>query len=395
MSILRDLANRIREQRDAIAHLTADLIRVPTENPPGRQYAAAVDVLVSALVGLGLPAERVPLGRELEAVTCAVGKGPTLYFHGHYDVVPATAEGQFDPHVRDGRIWGRGSADMKGALSSMIHALAALRGTGHGTRVELVLVPGEETGGSDGMARLSEAGFIDDGAVGAVLGEPTSGVIWNGSRGALTGRVRVRGRSAHVGLHYEGANAFEAAVPILNGLLTLKAEVAGRVTALSIEPESARQSILMLGGEVRGGHQFNLVPDGFEFSVERRFNPEEDMEAERSRLEEVVRTSAPPGVSADLEIFQEAPASSVSASDPLVVGLADAIAGVTGARPPVELCPGLLESRFYASRGVPAVAYGPGELEVSHGPEESVELDRLVECAVIYAHLAHAWGGEG
>ncbi|NNM34677.1 MAG: M20/M25/M40 family metallo-hydrolase, partial [Gemmatimonadetes bacterium] len=326
---------------------------------------------------------------------CAVGKGPTLYFHGHYDVVPATAEGQFDPHVRDGRIWGRGSADMKGALSSMIHALAALRGTGHGTRVELVLVPGEETGGSDGMARLSEAGFIDDGAVGAVLGEPTSGVIWNGSRGALTGRVRVRGRSAHVGLHYEGANAFEAAVPILNGLLTLKAEVAGRVTALSIEPESARQSILMLGGEVRGGHQFNLVPDGFEFSVERRFNPEEDMEAERSRLEEVVRTSAPPGVSADLEIFQEAPASSVSASDPLVVGLADAIAGVTGARPPVELCPGLLESRFYASRGVPAVAYGPGELEVSHGPEESVELDRLVECAVIYAHLAHAWGGEG
>lgn len=400
MSLPPDVTNRIRGGRDAIADLAMDLIRIPTENPPGAAYAAAADALMSAMDALGLQAARVPLGPDLDAVTCALGEGPTLYLHGHYDVVPATREGQFDPRVRDGRIWGRGSADMKGALSAMIHALAALDESALRTRVVLVVVPDEETGGEAGMARLVEAGFIDPEAVGAVLGEPTSGVIWNGSRGALTGRVRVRGKPAHVGLHYEGVNAFEASVPILSALLELKTELALRTTELSIEPAVARESILMLGGEVRGGHQFNLVPGAFEFSLERRFNPEEDLEAELARLEDVIRKSAPGDVSVDFEVFQRAPSSSVPASDPLVVRLADAVLAVTGVRPSVELCPGLLESRFYASRGVPAVAYGPGDLEVSHGPEEWVALDRLVDCAVVYAQLAYTWsdgsrGGPG
>ena len=365
-----------------------ELIRIPTENPPGAEYGTAVDVLTAAMNRLGLPAERVDLGDGLEAVTCGVGEGPPLYLHGHYDVVPATTDGQFDPRHRDGRIWGRGSADMKGALASMIYAVAALKETGVGARVELVLVPGEETGGHDGTARLVEAGFMNHDAVGAVLGEPTSGVIWNGSRGAITGRVRLRGAPAHVGLHYEGANAFEGALPILNALMALKSEVSQRRTGLSIEREEARRSILMLGGEVRGGHQFNLVPESFEFTVERRFNPEEEMDAERTRLQETVESHVPEGVGAEFHVFQQAPASSVPESHPLVSGLTDAVAEVTGRRPAVQLCPGLLESRFYTACGIPAVAYGPGELEVSHGPEESVEVDRLVECALIYARLA-------
>ena len=388
----QDVTDRIREKRDAIAELTMDLVRIPTENPPGAEYGAAVDMLVSAMSALGLPVERVPLGQGLEAVTCAVGEGPTLYLHGHYDVVPATVEGQFDAHVRDGRIWGRGSADMKGALAAMIHAVAALRGSDSGMRVQLVFVPGEETGGADGTARLVEAGFFSPDAVGAVLGEPTSGVIWNGSRGALTGRVRVTGRPAHVGLHYEGVNAFERAIPILNALLALKEEVGTRRTGLSIKPEEAEQSILMIGGEVRGGRQFNLVPEAFEFSLERRFNPEEAMEAERARLEEVVRESAPDDVAVDFQVFQEAGASSVPATHPLVQRLAESVTHVTGARPAVALCPGLLESRFYVACDVPAVAYGPGDLGVSHGPEESVEIQRLVDAAIVYVHLAYGLG---
>ena len=388
LSLDPHLEQWIRSRRDDIADLAMDLIRIPTENPPGAEYPAVVEVLSRALDGLGLPVTPVDLGDGFVAVTSSVGDGPGLILHGHFDVVPASSEGQFDPRMQAGRIWGRGSADMKGALASMIYSLAALKDGGPASAVTLVMVPGEETGGAQGMSRLVETGFLDDKATGAVLGEPTSDVIWNGSRGALTAGIRVAGRPAHVGLHFEGANAFEGAVPILNALMDLKAEVSQRRTGLSIQPEDAERSILMIGGEVRGGHQFNLVPDGFEFSVERRFNPEEDLDAEFRRLEETVHRHVPEGLSVEVDVFQQARASSVPASHPLVTGLSEVVASVVGRAPKVQMCPGLLESRFYVGAGIPAVAYGPGELEVSHGPEESVALDRLVECALVYAGLA-------
>ncbi|MDH3224090.1 MAG: M20/M25/M40 family metallo-hydrolase, partial [Gemmatimonadota bacterium] len=379
--------------RESVIDLARELIRVPSENPPGAAYPAAVEVLVTSLEKLGLPVRRIPLGPGREAVMSAVGEGPSLYLHGHYDVVPASVAGQFEPVVRGDRLFGRGSADMKGALSSMVHAVAALRELGHPGRVELVLVPDEETGGQGGMARLVEAGEIDSGALGAVLGEPTSGVIWNGSRGALTGRIRLEGEAAHVGLHYQGRNAVEGAVPVLSALLELKAEVSRHRTSLAIEPEAARRSILMIGGEVQGRHQFNLVPDRFEFTVERRFNPEEDLADVRGRLDEVIRRHVPEGLQLSIDFFQQATSSLVPTGHPLVTALMDVVEVVEGRRPPAALCPGLLESRFYGTLGVPAVAYGPGLLEVSHGPNEWVNVQRLLDCVGVYALLAERVAG--
>ncbi len=144
----------------------------------------------------------------------------------------------------------------------------------------------------------------------------------------------------------------------------------------------------MLGGEVRGGHQFNVVPDRFSFTVERRFNPEEDLEVERARLLDAVRQAVPPGVDVDVESLQEAASSGVAGDEPLVRSLSSVVEERAGHLPACGLCPGLLETRFYAGVGVPAVAYGPGDLEVAHGPDESVALERVFECAGIYALTA-------
>jgi succinyl-diaminopimelate desuccinylase len=168
----------------------------------------------------------------------------------------------------------------------------------------------------------------------------------------------------------------------------LKREVEARRTSFDVEPDAARASILMLGGEVAGGHQFNVVPDRFSFTVERRFNPEEALEAERGRLRHIIEAARSGGAELDVELLQEAPSSAVSAGDPLVASLGAAIEAVTGRAAPCRLCPGLLEKRFYARAGVPAVAYGPGELELAHGPDESVAVARLEECAEIYARTA-------
>ena len=378
----------IAETADQRVAFARELVAVPTENPPGNAYPACVSVITAHLERLGLPFETVALAPGRTAVVAGVGSGPTLVLHGHYDVVPASRPGQFDPSVADGRLVGRGSGDMKGGIAAMACAAAALRGLDLGGRVELVLVPDEETGGAGGSRRLAELGRLGRRGVGMILAEPTSGVIWNANRGALTLRVTLRGRPAHVGLHFRGVNAFEGALPVLAALEAQKREVETRRTSFAVEPDAARSSILMLGGEVAGGHQFNVVPERFSFTVERRFNPEEEMETERARLLEAIEAATPPGVELDVEFLQEASSSAVGDEDALVRSLNAAVEAVTGSAAPCRLCPGLLETRFYAEVGVPAVAYGPGELELAHGPEESVSIARMSECAEIYARAA-------
>lgn len=191
-----------------------------------------------------------------------------------------------------------------------------------------------------------------------------------------------------MGLQHEGANAFEAAVPVIEGLMAVKREVEHRRTALAVESEAAERSILMLGGEARGGSHFNVVPPEFSFTVERRFNPEESLETERARLLEVIHSVSTPGVTVEVETLQEGASTQAAEESAPAQALAAAVQAVTDTPPRFELCPGLLETRFYGEVGVPALAYGPGVLSVSHGPHEFVEVPRLVECAAIYALAA-------
>ena len=383
---------RISESEEQITDLTCRLIAVQTENPPGRCYGECVELLGNELTVLGLPYELIQLPDDQDsqqyAVVSGFGSGPTMYLHGHYDVVPASRPDQFQPIVRGGRIVGRGASDMKGGIAAMLYALKALEPERLPGRVELVLVPDEETGGRRGSGFLARSARLGKNGVGALIGEPTSGAVWNGSRGAITLRVRLAGKPAHVGLQHEGRNAFEQALPILVALQELKAEVEQRRTAFAVEPEAARHSILMLGGEVVGGHQFNVVPEHFSFTVERRINPEEDIAAEKTALFETIDRAKPEGVGAQVEVIQEGASSATAAGSALGRVLAAAVGEVTGAEPAFELCPGLLETRFYGAAGVPALAYGPGVLSVSHGPEEYVEVHRLVDCANIYGLTA-------
>src|SRR5215216_1037881 len=169
---------------DAIVAFARDLIAIPTENPPGAAYEECVGRICAELGD----------------------RGPLLYLHGHYDVVPAFGRAQFEPRVEDGRVIGRGASDMKGGLAAIVHA--ARPAAEAGARVRLVIVPDEETGGRLGAERLAGLGRLDRSAAGAIVAEPTWGTIWHACRGAFTVRVDVRGKAAHVGLHYDGVNAF-------------------------------------------------------------------------------------------------------------------------------------------------------------------------------------------
>lgn len=392
-----------------MASLIQELVAIPTENPPGKNCGQCADVLERRIRDAGLVCERFER-EEAAASSCEKASGliatysegrRALYFHGHYDVVPAQSERQFIPHREKNFLFGRGTCDMKGGIVSMLYAMRALKecaATLNG-RVVLTLVPDEETGGERGSAWLAKEGVLGRDGIGMLTAEPTSGVIWNANRGAITLRIDILGKSAHVGLQHQGVNAFEGMHAIVARLLELKREVEARKTSAAAAEvqelqgtdstrRGPRNSILLIGGESGGGTNFNIVPDRCWFTADRRINPEEDFDEEKKRLLNILTACQKDGIRLAWKILQEGRSSNSNPEQPLGRALTNAVREATGDEPRFEMCPGLLENRFYAARGIPAYAYGPGLLSVAHGPNEYVDLRRVSDCAVIYALVA-------
>src|ERR1700723_3269460 len=267
--------------------LTKRLIAIPSENPPGNRYEECTRTLRDELDRLGFDEVRL----EGACVLASAGTGRrTLYFSGHYDVVPAQSRDQFQPRVEGANLFGRGSSDMKSGLAAMIHAAAAARDEGllKTGRIGIVLVPDEETAGPRGSRDLDTRGLLGRDGVGMLTPEPTGGVVWNANRGAISLRAIMRGKAAHVGRQFEGVNAFERAVPAMMRLLDIKKEVELRETQHEIAPAAARKSVLMLGGRAEAGTNFNVTPDFCSFTIDRRINPEENIEEEKLRLRDTL-----------------------------------------------------------------------------------------------------------
>ena len=342
-----------------VVDLTRRLVAIDTENPPGNHYAECVALLEAELERLDLKPRRIT-DVILEA---SVGEGDRpLYFHGHYDVVPAQNRSQFEPYIEGDRLYGRGSADMKGGLAAMIHAMVALRDAPG--RVVLHLVPDEETGGARGSRLLEDLDGI----------------------GMLTHRADQRRR-----VEREPRRDLDARDDPREGRARRarahgreRVRAHGRRSSTGFRTCATRSdSILLIGGTIDSGANFNVVPDTCTMTLDRRPNPDESVEEEKQRLLDLLD-------GADVEIFQEAPSAASPDDGPLAHALADAVAEIEGERPRFEMCPGLLETRWYAQRGIPAYAYGPGALEVAHQADEHVEIPRLLRAVEIYVRTAHS-----
>ena len=237
----------IRGLRDEMIDFTSELVAVASENPPGTAYPECVRVIESRLRAVGLPSVRVSYRAAkgtrdtsgAAVVLSSVGSGKrSLYFSGHYDVVPVTTAGQCTPILRGKTLFGRGSADMKSGLAAMLYAAVALQRlrVPLDGRVDLVFVPDEETGGRRGSGFLAATKRLGEQGIGMLTPEPTSGLVWNANRGAITVKVTVHGREAHVGLLHQGRNAFEAAMRVVTGLQKLASRVGRRRTRFRVSP---------------------------------------------------------------------------------------------------------------------------------------------------------------
>lgn len=393
------LQDWLDSRADEMAELLEGLVAIDSENPPGRRLGECGALLRDAMDRLGLSPEltELPASGDLEdpcIVRGVVGDGPqTLYYHGHFDVVPAQRRAQFEPERRDGKIIGRGTADMKGGLVSMIYGALAARELGllDGGRIVFHFVCDEETGSALGAGHLRDAELIDPDALAMVTAEPTGGVVWHASRGAITLRVSLIGREAHVGQAHLGVNAFERMIHVAQPLTELARDLLEQRTEFAMENDDARGSMLVVGGSAEAGANFNAVPGSAWFSLDRRFNPEEDLDEELDRLTSTITDAAATAdAEVSIDVLQSQPAGSTQTTHPAAVMLGECIEEIEGAEPRFEMCPGCLETRWYAQLGIPAFAYGAGRLDVSHGPEEYIDEVAMRRCAAVYARYAGA-----
>ena len=183
-------------------------------------------------------------------------------------------------------------------------------------------------------------------------------------------------------------NAFEHMIRIAQPLTALSHELLQERTSFPVDSEEAAGSMLVVGGQAGAGAGFNVVPGSAWFSVDRRFNPEEDLDRELERLTTIITESAERvGARAEIEVLQAQPSVSTDEEHPAAQALARCVEAVEGAAPTFQLCPGVLDTRWYAQLGIPAFAYGGGRLDVSHGPDEYISETAMRRCAAVYALL--------
>jgi succinyl-diaminopimelate desuccinylase len=389
--------NWIDERADEMADLLIRLVACETENPPGRNLAECAQLLAEEMQRLGLAPEIIelePAGplAEPRIVRGTAGNGQQLvYFHGHFDVVPAQDRAQFTAERCDGTIIGRGTADMKGGIVSMLYGAAAAQELGvlGDGRIVIHLVCDEETGSSVGSGHLRQHDLIDRTALAMLTAEQSSEVIWNAAKGALSLRVDVRGRPVHVGQAFKGINSFLHMLKVAAPLEAYARRMSERPTNYPVGAGEALGSMVVVGGLSGGGSNFNVVPERTWFTVDGRFNPEEDIDAELTRVTAIVEDAArAAGADVSVEVTQVAPPADTALTCAAAGLLGECVVEITGVPARYELCAGCLDTRWYAQLGIPAFGFGPGRLELSHGPEERVTEAAMRRVATVYSLYA-------
>lgn len=369
------------------ADLAAALVRIPTENPPGNE-APALEHLAAILADWGWQVERVvsPEGRlNLAARLDFDRPGPWLVMNGHLDVVPAgdPAAWSVPPYaglVQDGRLYGRGAADMKAGAAALVWAARLVQLAG-ASLIDLAgglllhLASDEESGGGQGAACLVTPGPAQ--AAAALIAEPSSLNLSLAAKGALWVRFNLRGRAAHASRPQDGKSAIAGLAPLI-----------ARLTAWR---PPAEHPVLGPGtlnlGRVFGGERINQVAASAGLEVDARFSPPDqpaDLLAALTAL--AGEALAETGVTASTEAFMTALPYTQDPAQPWLALVADCGQAVLGRPVPIRGGTGFTDARFYVQRwGIPAAVLGPGSARQIHAPDEWVELAQIRQAALIYA----------
>lgn len=417
----RSLAERLRQaldaRRDALVALTQELIRIPTLNPPGSDYLLICERLSDRLRRSGFETELIRAHGargdsgaypRWNVVARREGgrPGACVHFNGHIDVVEVGSGWTRDPfgaELEDGRIYGRGACDMKGGLAAAIIAAEAFIAVSpdFAGAIEISGTADEETGGYGGVAYLAEQGwFAPERVQHVIIPEPLQkDRICLGHRGGWWAEIETLGEIAHGSMPFLGDCAVRHMGAVLGAFEErLYPALAERRTAMPVTPEAARSSTLNLNA-LHGGQQelptgsdallSNCVPDSCRLSIERRYLVEESLETVRAEIVALLdRLKAErPRFDYRLRELNHVAPSMTDAAAPVARTLAHEIEAVLGQAPEFVASPGSYDQKHIDRIGrlKNCVAYGPGLLELAHKPDEYIEVQDMMDSALIMA----------
>ncbi len=405
----------VLRQVDALAGeavaFTSAMIRIPTINPPGDLYEECARFIGHVLADCGFETEYYAAeGRpehtvahpRINVVGTRRGRAdrPVVHLNGHFDVVPAGDGWTVDPwggEVRDGKIYGRGSCDMKAGIAAAVFASEAIRRAGielNGT-VEISGTVDEESGGFAGVAWLAEHGRLSkDRTDYVIIPEPLYvDRICIGHRGVYWFEVQTRGRIAHGSMPFHGVSAIDHMGLVLDRIhRELQPRLASRTTDVPVIPPGARHATLNVnginGGQPVDGIQTPCVADRCRAVFDRRFLLEEGFDATKAEVIEMldaIRRDVP-DFQYDIKDLMVVHPTRTPDGSPVIGALERALQRVLG-RSGLVASPGTYDQKHVARiAGVPhCVAYGPGILDLAHQPDEYCGVDDLVSATKVIA----------
>jgi len=382
----RDLLESIEEPE--VVKVCQDLVRIKSVNPPGDERPAA-EYVATALEQAGAKVELIEHSPTRASVLARVRSSrqlPALLYNAHLDTVPVGAERwiyePFSAAIADGRIWGRGTADMKSGLAALIVAMRTLLKARVPLRGDLILAAtaGEE---SDSLGATALATRPDLGPAQAlVIPEPSYNDIYVAEKGAFWLELTTQGKTAHGSMPDLGRNAVMMMVALIGELEKMAFPY---------------QEHPMLGGfsrsinTIAGGVKTNVVPDLCVATVDMRTVPGQDHRAILRQTEGLIAdlTRRIPDFQASVKIVNDRPPVETSPSEPAVQRFADVVARVTGERPvPKGVRYYTDAAAFVPHLKVPMIICGPGNATLAHQPNEHVEIAKLVQAAKIFTLAA-------
>ncbi len=365
-----------------LAATVRDLVRIPSVNPPGDEKKVA-DFLYTLLRGWGVRVTRVlrpfPNRPQILATLPGTGERPPLILNGHMDVVPEGDLSRWDDPpfsgtLRDGRIYGRGSCDMKGGLGVALETARVILQSGQKLKGDLVLAfaVGEETGEPGTKTLLEESGYTD--GFGIVL-EPTGFKLGVAEKGLAWFQVTISGKPAHCSIAERGINPIDKFLELGKAIREYDSKIRNRIHPLC-GPAKCTMTIL------RAGTKENVVPESLSLTLDRRINPDEDVEGVEHELINILEklSGDVPDFSFHLERSRVYESAEIPPDLSQVGLLAREIEAVTGQKAEIWGTPYSTDVRnFINDAGIPAVTFGPGDIAQAHAFNEFIKVEDLVK----------------
>lgn len=380
------------------AEVLKELISIDTSVPPGLNYDKAIDYLEPLFKELGFATHRVTIpaehaeGREgrINLICHRREKGkPRLIFYGHIDVVPAEGWDAFRPRVTNGKLYGRGAADMKGGIVALLLAMESLRDKRLDFDVSVIMTTDEEFSQATQIEYLRQ--YLEPVSAAHFFSLDSGfGFASIAGLGALHVDIKVKGKSVHSGLSHLGVNAVEKASLLMEALLDLKHRVEERESSVPTHPDTGLQRMVarLNVNMIRGGIKVNIIPDECLISVDRRLIPEETIKDAKKELFDTIASVQ--GVTWELERVFGIPTVPAN-NEPIVDRLVDIIRDTIGEGNKFgEMGSGDL-SHIVASWGGKVFGMGVIRPECNiHGKEEFVYLRDIEDAASILKRFLRA-----